>query len=458
MSISAVAADTARVTSVVFIDSSVEDFEVLAGAVATDSEIVLIDGGLDGVQQITQHLARRRHVQAVHLITHGSEGAVHFGNQKLSTDNIGQYSDQLRAWRKALSGDADILLYGCETGKGSRGADLMQAISLLTGADVAASDDVTGNKSIGADWDLERTIGTIDVSLAFSTDNVAGFSSRLDTITAQGENAPNETRNEAFDNDLNTKWLDFANANPDTRASWIQYQYDDSVVLSSYTISSANDAPERDPRDWTLSGSNDGVNFVPLDTRSDEFFSSRFQTRQFTLAGAAAYSIYRLDIHSVADPASANSVQISEIGLVDQPDVVPDTITAQGENAPNETRNEAFDNDLDTKWLDFANANPDTRASWIQYQYDDSVVLSSYTISSANDAPERDPRDWTLSGSNDGVNFVPLDTRSDEFFVRDSKRVSSTLPVRPHTASTDSISTRWPTQPRPTPCRSARSS
>ncbi len=89
-------------------------------------------------------------------------------------------------------------------------------------------------------------------------------------------------------------------------------------MLSSYTISSANDAPERDPRDWTLSGSNDGVNFVPLDTRSDEFFSSRFQTRQFTLAGAAAYNIYRLDIHSVADPASANSVQISEIELISE--------------------------------------------------------------------------------------------------------------------------------------------
>lgn len=174
--------DRTAVSSVVFIDAGVEDLEALQDAVDPNSEIVLIVSGSDGVQQITQHLARRQHVQAVHLVTHGSEGAVHFGNQQLSTQNIAQYANQLRAWRSALGRDADILLYGCETGKGNQGDQLMRAISHLTGADVAASDDVTGNKAIGADWDLERTVGTIDASLAFSN-NVAGFSNHLGLIS-----------------------------------------------------------------------------------------------------------------------------------------------------------------------------------------------------------------------------------------------------------------------------------
>ncbi len=177
------AADPKSVGAVVFIDASVEDFESLRDAVDSDSEIVLIDRGSDGVEQITNHLSQRKHIQAVHLVTHGSEGAIHFGQQQLSTKNIGQYSDQLRGWRSALGRDADILLYGCETGKGSQGRQLMQAISHLTGADVAASDDITGNEAIGADWQLEQTIGTIDASVAFQQENVAGFSNHLGIIS-----------------------------------------------------------------------------------------------------------------------------------------------------------------------------------------------------------------------------------------------------------------------------------
>ncbi len=138
------------------------------------------------------------------------------------------------------------------------------------------------------------------------------------TITAQGENGADESKAKAFDNDVNTKWLDFANANPYTRASRIQYQYaaGNRYIVSSYTLDSANDAPERDPRDWTLSGSNDGVTFVPLDTRSNEVFSERFQTRSFNVVNGTGYNIYRLDVHSVADSTLANSVQLAEIALI----------------------------------------------------------------------------------------------------------------------------------------------
>ena len=180
-------AEATEVESVIFIDAGVEDLEMLRTAAASDAEIVLIDQGSDGVEQMTHHLQQRRSVRAVHLVTHGSEGAIHFGNQTLSAENVGQYSEQLRTWRKSFGRDADILLYGCETGKGSQGDQLMQAIAHLTGADVAASDDVTGSQMTGADWQLERSIGTIDAALAFRMDALADYSSQLGiTIRAAG--------------------------------------------------------------------------------------------------------------------------------------------------------------------------------------------------------------------------------------------------------------------------------
>src|ERR1039458_3562564 len=45
------------------------------------------------------------------------------------------------------------------------------------------------------------------------------------SVSAQGDNPPNEVMANAFDNDPASKWLDFANAYPGTRSSWIQYQY-----------------------------------------------------------------------------------------------------------------------------------------------------------------------------------------------------------------------------------------
>ena len=70
----------------------------------------------------------------------------------------------------------------------------------------------------------------------------------------------------------------------------------------------------RDPRDWTLQGSNDGTTWTTLDARSGEDFSERFQTRQFSFANDVAYRHYRLDI-------TANHgdglIQLAELQLSD---------------------------------------------------------------------------------------------------------------------------------------------
>ncbi len=152
---------------------------------------------------------------------------------------------------------------------------------------------------------------------ADTTDDQSG------TVTAQGQNGNSgEVAGNAFDNSPASKWLDFANGNPSTRASWIQYHYADNAryVVTSYNITSANDAPERDPAAWQLRGSNDGGStWTPLGVRTNEVFSARLQRRSFTTTNTAAFNLYRLQIDSVANPSSANSVQLAEIELLGTP-------------------------------------------------------------------------------------------------------------------------------------------
>lgn len=131
------------------------------------------------------------------------------------------------------------------------------------------------------------------------------------TSSAQGGSASN-----AFDDAIYTTWLDFANNNPTTRSSWVQYHFSGGAYpVTRYTITSAEDFPQRNPRDWNLLGSNDGENWTILDTRTNQVFNNSFQRNIYSFANTTAYSYYRLKINAVSNPAQANSVQLSEIRL-----------------------------------------------------------------------------------------------------------------------------------------------
>jgi len=132
--------------------------------------------------------------------------------------------------------------------------------------------------------------------------------------SARGDDPPDETADEAFDDDDQTKWLDFS-----PTGSWIQWRYPDSTAptVKQYAITSANDIPARDPMDWNLLGSNDhGDTWDVLDSRTGEIFTSRHQKRSFFVSDPGNYNIYRLEITAVYDDTTANSVQLAELELL----------------------------------------------------------------------------------------------------------------------------------------------
>ncbi|MPN25994.1 hypothetical protein SDC9_173416 [bioreactor metagenome] len=78
--------------------------------------------------------------------------------------------------------------------------------------------------------------------------------------------------------------------------TWMMWHMDRPFVANNYELTAANDAPERDPKDWKLEGSNDGVNWTLLDQQSGITFPTRFYKRKFVITNPGEYSYYRIDI------------------------------------------------------------------------------------------------------------------------------------------------------------------
>lgn len=124
-------------------------------------------------------------------------------------------------------------------------------------------------------------------------------------ITTQYYDSPNgEGIDKLIDNNINTKFLSF---NP---SLWIVYKAPSPHIVTSYALTSANDAASRDPKKWKLEGSNNGVSWFPLDAQDNITFSARKQTRTFNVAeNETAYLYYRLTILTVV---SGTTFQLAE--------------------------------------------------------------------------------------------------------------------------------------------------
>ena len=180
---------------IVFIDESVSDYQAFIDDLESNSdastvfEIVLLNGQSDGIEQINVALSDNSDIDAVHIFSHGNDGAVKIGNTWLNTDNIAEYSNSLGAWSNSFDANADILIYGCNLAETKIGEQFVNQLALLTGADVAASDDLTGHASLGGDWDLEYNDGDIETSISVSAALQQNWANALAPPVANNDSA-----------------------------------------------------------------------------------------------------------------------------------------------------------------------------------------------------------------------------------------------------------------------------
>jgi len=139
--------------------------------------VVLLDAEGDGVEQLADILSAYEDIAALHVLSHGATGLLRLGTASLGSASLERYRQQLEAWGKALKSDGDILIYGCNVAQGEVGIAFVDRLAGATQADIAASDDLTGNRFIGGDWILETESGYVTQTLDLMSTEQFSFAS-----------------------------------------------------------------------------------------------------------------------------------------------------------------------------------------------------------------------------------------------------------------------------------------
>lgn len=174
------AADTAAPVAgknLLVIDGRLAGAQALADSATPGTKVLVVNPAQDGVAAVRQALEALGTADSVQILSHGTPGQLTLGTSLLTA----QSADTLRtaSWGSHLSAGADILLYGCGTGSTDSGQALIGALAGVTGADVAASTNDTGNPSAGGDWTLEVRTGSIESRLQIEAAALATFDGLL---------------------------------------------------------------------------------------------------------------------------------------------------------------------------------------------------------------------------------------------------------------------------------------
>ena len=150
--------DVAHRREIVFVDDALSQIDGLLASFNTQAEIVKFTHAQDGLLQILSSLKDKGSYDAIHIISHGTEGELRLGGKYFTASDVAASPADWRGLGQALTADGDLLLYGCDVAAGARGQALVQELARWTGADVAASSNATN----AADWQLEVQIGNVE--------------------------------------------------------------------------------------------------------------------------------------------------------------------------------------------------------------------------------------------------------------------------------------------------------
>ena len=84
--------------AIAFIDTQVENYQSLMAGVKPGTEVVVLDGNRDAIDQITQILRDRSNIDSIHIVSHGAPGSLQLGGGSVSLDDIECDRDSLQQW------------------------------------------------------------------------------------------------------------------------------------------------------------------------------------------------------------------------------------------------------------------------------------------------------------------------------------------------------------------------
>ena len=167
-------------------------------------------------------------------------------------------------------------------------------------------------------------LGTI-----FSQAQTAIFNPTMTVTPFNVLNSPGgEGVDKIIDGDVNTKVLDFDETDG---TGFIVDLGGASKVATSIEITTANDAEGRDPQDFEVFGSNDGVTFTNIATDVIPCVATRFFSRTFNFTNSTAYAYYRINFTDNECNSGEGIIQVAEVQLYESTLGVNDNLLSKNQ-------------------------------------------------------------------------------------------------------------------------------
>ena len=332
---------------VAFIDTGVAGYQTLVDGVRAGVEIVLLDTGQDGLAQMALWAQSHSGYDAIHIFSHGENGALYLGNAVVSNASIqsNTLKNDFSELGRSLLIDGDLLIYGCEVAQNTDGQQLVNLISSITQADVAASTDITGAVRMGGNWTLEYQSGPVEANflnvyayssvLSITGTTVTQYDYRGNTVGAQwyqasvgaGYEYPDDgSIKEDWDPVANTYTLTFTSNNYFIADKWINrfsrgsLDYFTSVTRTSGT--DTNLSATYNGKDIIISVANMSVNYTTGNSWTFTFTSVDVATGP-TVTGITSSSAN--GTYKVGDTISLQANFSQAVNVTDTPQLTLET-------------------------------------------------------------------------------------------------------------------------------------
>lgn len=153
---------SSQAVDVVIVDAGVTNPHALLKNIPSQAAVHYLSPTGDGLEQISDILSNYRNLKSIHLLAHGSSAQLKLGSSWVNSATLNHRAKQIQQWQAALSPTADIFLYGCNVASTAEGKAFVSDLATLTGTDIAASDNLTGDATQGGDWTLEYQLGDLE--------------------------------------------------------------------------------------------------------------------------------------------------------------------------------------------------------------------------------------------------------------------------------------------------------
>jgi hypothetical protein len=249
----------------------------------------------------------------------------------------------------------------------------------------------------------------------------------VDPLSSHSRHPAGEDAPKVLDANVGTKYLNFGDqgSRRDARnTGFIVTPAAAGTIVQSMVLTTANDAENRDPATWAVYGTNDPIASLDNSDGQGESWTLISQgavalpaTRQtlgpvLSFANATPYNSYRVVFPELKNFRADGLMQVADVGLFSSSDGTGSSVLAVGNptiaiqlprpeaNSPTaEGPDKALDGLTNSKYLNFGKAN----SGFIVTPTSGASVVGRFQISTANDAPARDPASWILYGTNDAI-------------------------------------------------------